>query len=72
MGWWIVAALTVLYLVVRLVQMVHLFATRFLLEPSVPLPVKLGVLLALGGVTWGARILWKRYIGRSETSGHEV
>ena len=72
MIWRAVIVLAGLYLLLRLVQMVHFFVTRFLLAPAIPLPVKVVVLLVMGGMVLGTRLWWKRRARGERASGHRV
>ena len=73
MIWWVVAVLAAVYLAIRLVQMVHFFVTRFLLNPSIPLPAKVVVLLAMAGMLLGGWLWWQRRLAsqrRRDVSQH--
>ena len=72
MIWWVVIALAALYLLIRFVQMGHFFVTRFLLAPAIPLPVKVAVLLVMGGTVLATWLWWKRSSRGSRASRREA
>ena len=72
MVWWIVVLLAALYLLLRFVQMTHFFVTQFLLASVIPLPVKVVVLLGIGGMVLGARLWWKRHTRGQQASKRQA